>query len=767
MAYELYYTSAPRGLRPQTSGICTVGLTRGFPAPFIPRIEALSGYRKPSDDADSSACPIAFSHWIVEGGGVSRHVLSAVRMAPPDHTGRSNKFAHHLLLREEECVTAGPAWLLQQGGVTADSWTGEPRELPQERRMPIAGRVVAGICTSWQRAGGDAGWAGVLANAAMLDPAKACSVIVPRGTDALTLISEAMLLLPAELRWRVTFTSYFMEPIAGVRCSWRFCLDGTPAAAAARTGGGACIDLCTGAPCTRTGRFIDFARTGVMPTRTSAAEAQSGMEGHSSGGLALAPERPVDIDAVLGRTATVTSQPRSHVDDSARHEQRQHKTTVALAAAGAFFALLSITLLLLLMQSEKSAVTTPVSTTAPPTAPPKIPDSQAAPIQAVAQPPITRADTEVQRELMVARNRIADLESKNAYLEDRLAAANANAAPSTSVERGTPALTAAPPKSAMGHRVPVPPTVFVGWIVKSLPLAQKDQFGKWSGSDRLVECPEGAEWRWLGLEQRGGFGFDGQGITMRLARPGMQPVRIAELKCVDGWLTLTWTVTSDVDSSESGWIERLKREIEHVVLVVGEPAGISTKWICFSKPRSATIKAEASTEIPAQSSAQEAWQCAAANGVWSDVTSTLSISIPGCEQGGVVVIRPPNRGSADTRIFEVFFEWPADLSDTALTKVRDDILEIDEQLAVEKQKLALSGTGQDLDTRREREQLKGEIKRLETSLNAQGKHRTDIEERRSKIAQCVQGKTLLFGPKGGVPAIEFVLRIDRPTEVRK
>lgn len=254
---------------------------------------------------------------------------------------------------------------------------------------------------------------------------------------------------------------------------------------------------------------------------------------------------------------------------------------------------------------------------------------------------------------------------------------------------------------------------------------------------------------------------------MRLARPGMQPVRIAELKCVDGWLTLTWTVTSDVDSSESGWIERLKREIEHVGLVVGEPAGISTKWICFSKPRSATIKAEASTEIPAQSSAQEAWQCATANGVWSDVTSTLSISIPGCEQGGVVVIRPPNRGSADTRIFEVFFEWPADLSDTALTKVRDDILVFDEQLAVEKQKLVLFGTGQDLDTRREREQLKGEIKQLEDSLAAHVKYRSDIEKRRSKIAQCVQGKTLLFGPKGGVPAIEFVLRIDRPTEVRK
>lgn len=760
MAYELYYTSAPRGLRPQTSGICTVGLTRGFPAPFISRIEALSGYRKLSDDADSSACPIAFSHWIVEGGGVNRHVLSAVRMAPPDHTGRSNKFAHHLLLREEECVAAGPAWLLQQAGVMADAWTGEPRELPQERRMPTSGRVVAGVCASWQRVGGDSGWAGVLANAAMLDPAKACSVIVPRGTESLDLIAEALLLLPAEFRWRVTFSSYFMEPIAGVRCSWRFCFDGTAAATAARAGGGTCIDLCARAPCTRTGRFIDFARTGVMPAaRAAASEAQPGVESDSSGRIPLAPEKPVDFDAVLGRAVPSVSRTRSAIDDAAADAQRPRTMPIVLVAATCFFALLSVILLVLLMQSEKpaaSARTNPVAPAAPPAVPKKIPDSQPAPIQAVAQPADSQVEIELRRELLTAKDRIAQLERE-------LAGVRASVAPPTDVDPVKPALAAARPRVAPQDQTPIMPTVSSEWIVKSLPPAQKDSFGKWNGSEKLVECVEGAQWRWLGLKERGGFVFDEQGITMRLAKPGVQPARIAELKCLDGWLTLAWTVTSAVDSAERGRLERLKKEVEQVGLMVGDPAGSSAKWLRFvSSPTKITVGAEPREMlVPAPS------HCAPEGGKWSDITTTVSISVPGCEQGGVVVLRDANRSSTDTRFFEVLFEWPADCSDEALTKVRDDILALKEEITTKEQTRTLLGSTQDPDNQRERERINKEIKQMEAELSGQEKYRDRMEEKRKQISDCVKDKKFLFGPKEGIPSTEFVLRIERPTEVRK
>jgi len=344
-----------------------------------------------------------------------------------------------------------------------------------------------------------------------------------------------------------------------------------------------------------------------------------------------------------------------------------------------------------------------------------------------------------------------------------LAAAKVDLPSPTRVERGTPALGAAQPKAFMGDRARVMPTVSAGWLVKVLPVAQKDSFGAWSGSEKLVECPEGAEWQWLGSKERGSFGFDGQGITMRRGQPGAPPARIAELKCEDGWLMLKWTVTSEVDSSEQGWYERLKREIKHLGLLVSTPGGISAEWICFSKPQVIIVTSEPTVPFPVQGASR----CAAANGVWDDVGATLSINIPGCEQYGAVVIRDVRRTSADTRIVEVFFEWPAELSDASLKRVKDEIVELREKLTIAQQSLLLQGTGQDADSRKEQERLKRDIKQMESALAEQEASRSSIEERRKTIAGCVQGKTLLFGPNDGIPTIEFTLRIDRPTEVHK
>jgi len=793
MAYELFYTSAPRGLRPQTSGICTVGLTQGFPAPFIPRIEALSGYRKPNDAADPAACPVAFSHWIVEGGGVTRHVLSAVRLAPPDHTGRSNKFAHHLLLREEECGAAGPAWLLQQEGVVVDSWTGEPRELPHEKRMPSAGRVMAGVCTAWQRASGDAGWAGVLANAAMLDPTKACSVIVAPRTNALALIAEALLLLPAELRWRVTFTSYFMEPIAGVRCSWRFCLDGTPAAQAARAGGGTCIDLCAGAPCTRTGRFIDFARTGTMPTtRVPAAEPSVGAEGGTGACIELSPDKPADLDAVLGRSLERGSPQRVAINETASGSEHQRKVTVLLAACAAFFALLSGVLLLLMMQQGTAGNASPAPMSTAPAVPAKIPDSTTAPIQVVAQPGVTQVEAEVRSELLAAKDRISELErdladaraSRDQLAAQQAAADSASALPSPSPqqvsptqpnsrERLKPMLSAAAPKAAMQDGMPRMPTDSGGWIVKSVPAAQKDSFGHWHGFDNLIECPEGASWKWVGPAERGGFGFDAEGITLRSTRPGAAPDRIAKMECVNGSLKLTWVVTSTIDASNGGWFERLKKEIEHMGLATwptgptGQTAARDAKWIRFSKVTSVTVDGESIREVPMQG----VWQCAAAGGAWTDLSSSMSsgmsVSVPKCAQGGGIIVRESSRGSTNNRLWEVLFDWPANLSDDELARVKEAILEVKGEITSNEQALKMLGTPTDPETKKRANALSKEIAAAQKRLDAQESVRQGIEQQRDEIANCVQGKTFLFGPKDEVPVLELVVRLKTTREGRK
>ena len=45
MTQELFYTSAPRGLKPGSRGFCTVMSTAGMAKNLADRLEALSGYR--------------------------------------------------------------------------------------------------------------------------------------------------------------------------------------------------------------------------------------------------------------------------------------------------------------------------------------------------------------------------------------------------------------------------------------------------------------------------------------------------------------------------------------------------------------------------------------------------------------------------------------------------------------------------------------------------------------------------------------------------
>ena len=269
MALELYYTSSPRGLRPGTSGLCTVAMTRSMSVALASRLESLCGYRPPGEDVPIDRWPAALSHWIVDIGGVERHVLAAVRPVRPDHTMRSNTLAHFAVLHTSELDPAGAAWMLAQPETSASSWSGEPRLLDAERAMPRGGPSGARACTTWKSVAGDAGWAGALANAAMLDPTRPATVIYPAGARPLDLIAEAMSLLPAAYRWKVTFTTYFTQPIAGLRCTWRFCLEGTSAATAARQSGGLVIDASAPNPCTRTGEFVDAAREGRDPVLAS------------------------------------------------------------------------------------------------------------------------------------------------------------------------------------------------------------------------------------------------------------------------------------------------------------------------------------------------------------------------------------------------------------------------------------------------------------------------------------------------------------------
>lgn len=265
MSLEILYTSAPHGLRPGQHGFCTVAATDGIPRPLWERLEALSGYRHhfPAGATDPPN-PVAWAHWLLNIGGKSHHVLSRIGDCGFDYTQRNNIFAHHLVLDGGELAPAGPAWMLRQAGTMHSAWDGQVG--PIVRNVPLPGGTASAVrCAAWESAVGDAGWAGVAAEALSKGPSRPLCMIFSPGQDLLPLVDEVIRLLPPPLRWDVTFSTYFTSVPASAVCAWRCCLAGTPAAesAARYAAGGLVLDL-TALPGTAPpqGPWITAARTG-------------------------------------------------------------------------------------------------------------------------------------------------------------------------------------------------------------------------------------------------------------------------------------------------------------------------------------------------------------------------------------------------------------------------------------------------------------------------------------------------------------------------
>lgn len=273
MIYELLYTSAPAGLRPGSSGYCTVQSSRGIPAPTVDLLESLSGYRHvyTAGTPDAKRNPVNFGHYVLRVQGRSQHVLSRVSDCPLDHTGRSNKIGHHMVVDDPDGIPAGPAWLMQQPGWMIDHWDGQVTTLNTVRKAPSSKRP-AGVCTAWKQATGDAGWAGVLAEAFQKNPDRKVFVIYKPGTNLLALFEEALALLPASRRWDVTFSTYGAALPATIDCAWNGVISGSQEEHLSKRFVNALrLDLTKPAgPAPDAGPLVELARTGKLPSQPTA-----------------------------------------------------------------------------------------------------------------------------------------------------------------------------------------------------------------------------------------------------------------------------------------------------------------------------------------------------------------------------------------------------------------------------------------------------------------------------------------------------------------
>jgi len=278
MAYELINTSAPKGLKPGTSGFCTVAYTAGMAPNYINVLESLSAYKLafPAYHENASLNPVVYSYKTYSIGGSIIFILSRICFAGFDYTKRSNKLAHHLVLKDNELISCGPAAIFYNApDLFLKEWNHEPKLLNTEKTIPAISSDIT-VAEAWSAvSGGEAGWAGFMAEYSTKNPNKHIYIVYNPGTEILPLINEAMMHIPEMNRWDITFNTYVYTLPRGVDCKWRCCLPDSPILKEARRTNSPIINLtkintfdftefCLQFGIESNSDFIHAARTGVL-----------------------------------------------------------------------------------------------------------------------------------------------------------------------------------------------------------------------------------------------------------------------------------------------------------------------------------------------------------------------------------------------------------------------------------------------------------------------------------------------------------------------
>ncbi|MBF0303212.1 MAG: hypothetical protein HQK73_09240, partial [Desulfamplus sp.] len=270
--FELIYTSYPRGLQSGTSGFTPVAYTEGIPKTYIQLCESLSGYTfvYPIGHPLYDHNPEIYTHYrfkVLEDYEpknsvdyklqVNREdyhyglketeeeisILSRVAVSGRDYSGRENKIAHHVILDNIErlkCVQ-GPAWLMINGNIFVEHWDQTP-SLLQPKTIDLFNKADFGgiddtlhLPKQWQSIFSDANPALMLAQSVEYNLKKS-SLEIPSfilfnseyenlsyNKLCLTLVGEALNLVPPNIRWNITFNSYFIAKPMDSDCLWRCC----------------------------------------------------------------------------------------------------------------------------------------------------------------------------------------------------------------------------------------------------------------------------------------------------------------------------------------------------------------------------------------------------------------------------------------------------------------------------------------------------------------------------------------------------------------
>ncbi len=240
MAYQLIYTSAPRCLEAGRSGFGTVARHRGISPLLVSVIERASQFsRLPGTDSDR----VIFCHRIINLSAAKFHLLSAIRDAGADYTGRTNHIAHHLVVEPREIAQLGtscpsPAQILLNMP-WATSWNDTPRYLADSEEVSLASLHSSLSGNAWAYLCGspDQGW--LLSSG---EASRGAYLVHHPATDLREIFDESLRLIPDRL-WQISFTTALQPSDEVSDFRWIGVEEQSPMRAKAEVSGRAILNL--------------------------------------------------------------------------------------------------------------------------------------------------------------------------------------------------------------------------------------------------------------------------------------------------------------------------------------------------------------------------------------------------------------------------------------------------------------------------------------------------------------------------------------------
>lgn len=249
MAWQLVYTSAPALIDAGRSGFGTVARHDAIRPALQTELERISQF---SREQGLSKNRILFYHRVLDLRGERYHVLSRIKDAGADYTGRTNHIAHHIVLtaaeaeqcyRTKRCSPADMILWVTSNGLWRDQWNEAARLFDSSEEIAV-GAIPARLslpAVSWGAVTGAA------ANAAILAPGGAategCWLLYreEQTTEVLPLIGEALCLHSNP--WAISFSTDTQPTDRIEEISWRGVALGSPLERTARQSVRPVLDL--------------------------------------------------------------------------------------------------------------------------------------------------------------------------------------------------------------------------------------------------------------------------------------------------------------------------------------------------------------------------------------------------------------------------------------------------------------------------------------------------------------------------------------------